>query len=275
MLLSTLSTRGSGSKMSVPPVVFLDTTALKFASERLIRGRVRATTANWGGQKVQIDVTQFVEHYPNAGVDGRLARELERLAFIAHLARKSRVRLTTHFEALWEYFGLPKIDDPRGRFYGAPIENAPNPFEYGRTVASGLMRRVDFQFDFLKGISNARFRQLTVAVGANPKSKRYKNQLLDAFLLLCAESANANYFLTLDFKLMRHVAGHRTWPPRVTLVTPRELVNALSRSGHARVRDTLSFARHMIEERSNPSDHLYEQLVKLGKRLEKRGMFDG
>jgi len=255
------------------PIIFLDTSALKFASERLIRGRVVPATAKWGGHEVRINVTQFVERYPNSKVDVKLAAEIRKLPFIAHLARVGRIRLTTHFETLWEFFGLPKTDDPRGRFYGAPIERAPDPFIYGRVVAGGTAKSVDHQFEFLRFVRHPRYDQLKTAVGASVASGRYRNQLLDAFHLLCAEAAQADYFLTLDFKLMRHVAGHRRWPPSVQLVRPSSLAMILMRRGNARVRDSLTFARHLARERSNPSDHPFEELVRLGKQLERSGRF--
>jgi len=259
-----------------PPLIFLDTSVLKHSADRLIRGRIHKMTRMWGDMPVTMDVTQFVEDYPNARVHRTLADELRYLPFIADLAKTRRVRLTTHQEVKLEFWGLPKTDAPRGIFYGAPIERGSDPFSYGRYIAGwSAIAKSDPQFDFVKGITHSRFQQLQQAVGTQANSSHYKNQLLDAFHILCAETVSAEFFLTTDLKLIRHVSRHRRYPPICRVVSPAQLVRALIVDGHLQLRDVLQFVIRTIRARRRPpSDSPLEELVALGKRLEKGGHFD-
>jgi hypothetical protein len=252
-----------------PPLIFLDTSALKLAADRQVRGIQRRSTVRWGPHDVDMDWVQFVEVNPNANVYAGQRQHISALPMIAHLADRNRVRLTTHMEVLWELDRLPKHRDVRGRFYGVAIEDAPDPFEYSRVIASGLPPKRDWQMDFLVGLRESRFEQLKVAVGANPGSARYRNQLLDAFHIRCAEGAGAHYFLTLDEKLVRHVAGHRRAPPLCRVITPTSLRAELVSCGALRLRDRLAFHRFRREMRRRSTDP-YSQLVDLGARMMRR-----
>lgn len=259
------------------PLVFLDTSVLKHSADRLIRGRVHKKTVKWGDMAVTMDVTQSVEVYPNARVSPTLAEEVRFLPLIADLAKTGRIRLTTHFEVDWEFGGLPNTDDPRGRLYGAPVERGPDPFPYSRIVAGWQESSAgrDLQFEFVRGIRFPRFLELKRAVGANETSRHYKNQLLDAFHILCAEAATADFFLTTDMKLVRHVSGHKSHPPSCNVLTPARLVKALIARRALRLRDVAYyFIRTIKGRRRPPSDSAAEELVALGKRLERQGYFD-
>ena len=258
------------------PLIFLDTSVLKHSADRLIRGRNHKVTRMWGDKPVTLNVTQFVEVYPNARVHRTLADELRYLPFVADLAMTGRVRLTTHQEVMFEFWGLPKTDDPRGRFYGAPIELGPDPFPYGRLIAGwSAIAKNDPQFDFVKGITHPRFQQLQQAVGTHANSNHYKNQMLDAFHILCAETSGAEFFLTTDLKLIRHVSQHKRYLPTCRVVSPAQLVRALIADRHLRLRDILQFViRTMRARHRPPSDSPIEELVALGKRLEKGGHFN-
>jgi hypothetical protein len=259
-----------------PPVVFLDTSVLKHSADRLIRGRSRKVTRYWGETPVTMDVTQFVEVYPNARVRGPLIEEFRFLPLIADLAKTARVRLVTHAEVRAEFWRLPKTDDPRGQFYGAPIEWGPDPLTYGRIMAGwSAIHKTDPQLDFVKGITHPRFQELRLATGANPDSGTYRNQLLDAFHIWCAEAASAKYFLTTDLKLVRLISRHKSHPPACRVVTPAQLIKALIANRDIRVRDAVRFVIRSIRARRHPeSNDPSEQLLALGKRLEKDGYFD-
>jgi hypothetical protein len=259
-----------------PPLIFLDTSVLKHSADRLIRGRKCKVTRQWGDIPVSVDVTQFVEVYPNARVKGPLTQEFPYLPLIADLAKTGRVRLVSHAEVRMELWGLPKTDDPRGLFHGAPIEWGPNPLEYGRVVAGwSAIQRTDPQLDFLKGITHLRFQELKVATGANPGSGKYKNQLLDAFHIWCAEEASAKYFLTTDLKLVRLISQHKAHPPSCRVITPSQLARSLITHRELRVRDAVRFVFRSIRARRHPpSNDPTEQLLALGKQLEKGGYYD-
>lgn len=236
----------------VTPLVFLDTTVLKFSAEGLVQKVVHPQLVDWGGRQAQVMLTQFVDYFPNDRLSPKFAKEVQQLPFIAHLARRGRIRVITHREVMIEFFGLPKTDDPRGFFCGAPIEDAPDPFPYDRLVAGGGCSTADHQYNFVRSIRHPRYDQLKRAAGAQPGSGKYKNQLLDAFHLLCAESAKADYFLAADRVLIRHVASHRSTKVAVALMEPTVIVKEFVRTGVARVSDILSFARHVWREHRSP-----------------------
>jgi hypothetical protein len=130
----TSAANSSNRTNTDPDLIFLDTSVLKHAADRLIRGRVHRVNRRWGTTKVTADVMQYVEIYPNAAVPQHFAFELRWLPFIAHLAKVGRLHLTTHHEVLQEFWSLPETDDPRGLFYGAPVARAPDPFQYSRLL---------------------------------------------------------------------------------------------------------------------------------------------
>ena len=114
----------SNNSTREPPLVFVDTSVLKHSADRLIRGRSRKVTRYWGDTSVTMDVTQFVEVYPNARVKRPLIEELPMLPLIADLAKTGRVRLVTHTEARAEFWRLPKTDDCLGDFTARPSNGA-------------------------------------------------------------------------------------------------------------------------------------------------------
>lgn len=266
--------------MRRPPRVFLDTSALKHAAERLIRARKRPVTTQWGNTRVTVDVAQFVEWYPAANVNETLRAEISRLPLIAYLAKRGRIRLCTSHDVLQEFWELPKTDDPRGRFCGAPIEHLSDLFEYPRVYAyHGLpwVKRKSLkeqQMDFLASLSHPRFEQLKVAVGASAQASNYRNQLLDAYHIQSAEAAGCDYFLAIDLKLIRHISRHRRFPPTVSVVSPTMLQDRLIRSRHLRLGDVFGLLRDRWKSRKRPSDSPLEDLVALGERLEKKGYYD-
>lgn len=83
------------------------------------------------------------------------------------------------------------MDSPRGQFYGAEVSWVSNPFEYGRICQDGSRR--DWQFEFMCSLQHPLFLELEGAVNAREASKHYRNELMDAFHILCAESCRADY----------------------------------------------------------------------------------
>jgi hypothetical protein len=101
------------------------------------------------------------------------------------------------------------------------------PFQYGRVVVDGTRR--DHQYEFLRSVKHARFTELQRSCGAYQGADKpmQRNQLLDAFHVLCAESASATYFLTLDDKLIRALMSGSPRKTSVTLTTPKRLLVGL------------------------------------------------
>lgn len=216
----------------VPPKVFLDTNALKYAAARLIRASRYPKIFKWGDTEATIPVTRWYEDYPNEKLPWRQRLETVVLPFFAWLAANDRLHLLGNTEVNIEFWRLPKTDDPRGLFYGAPIDWVETPITYNRIIAGGFQTAREHQLTFLAGLRHERFLQLQKATGAyQGAQKKNANQLLDAFHIWCAEGASADFFLTLDHKLLRHLAQHRRYPPKMECVSPRQLVMALQKRG--------------------------------------------
>jgi hypothetical protein len=210
------------------PRVFIDTNVLKFSATELTRLRPRVARDNWGGKEIEIVVHDIVSVNPNDLItNASLKSEADLLPQLAELGTRGSVKYFMHFETKMESWGLRNMDSAGGPFYGAPIELVEGPFKYGRIVGGGGVKPRQRQFQFLKSLRYPRFTELQRLTGAyQGKLDPNRNQLLDAFHLWCAEHAQVDYFLTLDFKLIDVMNRSRS-RYSVRLVRPSELLSAL------------------------------------------------
>jgi predicted nucleic acid-binding protein len=148
------------------------------------------------------------------------------LRFIAALAKEQKIRLLIHQEVIFELMGLPRANGGQ-RFYDAPIEEIDGPFQYSRIAFDHTKH--DYQYEFLSKVDHPRFKELQRACGAYQGEHKplNRNQLLDAFHVLCAESASADYFVTMDGALARVLQDGYEKKTTVNLVAPKELLIAL------------------------------------------------
>ena len=120
------------------------------------------------------------------------------------------------------------MDSRTGKFYGAPVEQVEAPVKYGRVIIGGNQDAKEMQFNFLSRLNHKRFTELQKLTGAyQGPGKLNRNQLLDAFHIWCAEHNECEFFLTLDFKLIRIVTNNRSYNSTVKLVRPSELLNSI------------------------------------------------
>lgn len=216
--------------MRSPPSIFLDTNVLKASVDSQLVLVPEPQKINWGGRELEIEVHRPV--YVNQNTKYLAQGNHERfedtvaLRFIAALAKDNKIRLISHLEVTIELMGLPRAAGGE-RFYGAPIEQVTGPFKYDRTVFDGTDR--DYQYEFLSAVEHPRFKELQSVCGAYQGANRplHRNQLLDAFHILCAESASATHFLTLDNKLIRALTNQPRRQTSVTPITPKRLLVTL------------------------------------------------
>ena len=213
--------------MHSAPSVFLDTNVLKASVDTRLVFVPEPQKLDWGGREFDVEVHRPVSVNQNTKYLAQGKRErfedTVALRFIAALAKEGKVRLLMHQEVLFELMGLPRVvGGPK--FYDAPIQNVEGPFQYSRIGFDGTGR--DYQYEFLCGVKHARFTELQRACGAYQGADKplQRNQLLDAFHILCAESASATYFLTLDDKLIRVLMSRAPRKTSVTLGTPKRLL---------------------------------------------------
>ena len=208
--------------------VYLDTTVLKFSATELPRMQPRNTSINWGGKTFDVTVHDFIEVNPNDSISNvELKAEADVLPHLADLGKLGVIEYIMCNETLWESWGLPNMDSKSGEFYGAPINTGQAPLEYGRIVAGGDTASRKRQYDFLCSIIHPRFLELQKMTGAYQGNQPLNhNQLLDAFHLWSAEHNDCEFFLTLDFKVIR-VLGLSPNKSRVRAVRPSELISLL------------------------------------------------
>lgn len=267
------------------PRIFLETSALKFASERILRRYRVPKVVRWGNTDVTIPMARWYEEYPNQRLGRRQWRqilEISCLPSLAWMARRGRVELLCTTDVTIELRGLPKTDDPRGLFYGAPITWVKAP---AYTVGTGLLDRLltaggtrrhmtaqERQLEFFGRIKRQRFLELQKATGAYQGAGKppNSNQLWDAFHVWSAESAEADYFLTLDIGLLRHLERHRRFPPAVPCLRPVALLRRLEKDGAYTWRDWPGLFGSGMRQIINPrTTHPLEELVALTRALDR------
>ena len=207
------------------PKVYLDTTILKASTTALRRLLPRKQTLYWGGNVHEVTVYDIGTVNPNASLMGEIKTEVELLPMLAEFGKQGTVRYFINTETEFESWGLPKmLGNTTGRFYGTPIGSAASLVQYSRVMIGYYTQDPkEMQFDFLSGLDYKRFKELQRMTGAyQGPGKLHQNQLLDAFNIWCAEHNGCDFFLTLDFKLIRVVASSHK--QTIRLVKPSELL---------------------------------------------------
>lgn len=211
------------------PKVYVDTNIFKFSATALPRLKPRMQTINWGDIEQEVVVHDFVDINPNDSIKNtELKSETEILPELADIGKQGLVRYLIQMEAELEGWGIPNMDSKSGLFYGAPLEHIEAPIIYSRVIAGGFGHPKDMQYEFLSGLKHKRFTELQKITGAYQGEREVnRNQLLDAFHLWCAEHSGCDYFLTMDFKLIRVISNNRSSNLSVKLVRPSELLSAI------------------------------------------------
>jgi hypothetical protein len=173
-------------------------------------------------------VHDLINFNPNTRIrDPKLKMEADLVEQVAQVVKDGKLKAVMQMEAEFESWGLPNMMGG-GRFYGAPLEFVDAPIKYSRILLGAGFDAEDLQSRFLAGIKHRRFIELQKVTGAfQGRGKHCLNQLLDAFHIWCAEHNSCDYFLTLDFRLVRMVSGHKLRPTSPILVRPSELLAAI------------------------------------------------
>lgn len=206
-------------------IVYLDTSALKYAARRRDVFIPTEEEINWGGTVTRAVVSWPATWLSNAHLASEQRTEVDLLPRIGELAKRGSLELIINFETLLESWGLPKMMNQEGQFFGAPIRKIEGPFRYARIQAGSGSKS---QVEWMRTIEHQRFKDLQVACGAFQGETVAENELKDAFHIWCAESAGAMYFLTCERKLVTQVRNHRRFPPKVEVVRPSELIKRMN-----------------------------------------------
>ncbi|MBU1223277.1 MAG: hypothetical protein KKA22_00275 [Gammaproteobacteria bacterium] len=216
--------------MTAAPSIFLDTNILKASVDSRLALLPRHEKITWGDRDFEIEVHSPVRVNQNtkflAQGNHERFQDTVALRYIAAFAKERKIALLTHEEVIFELMGLPRATGGK-MFYGAPISKVPGPIQYSRIIFDGSGE--DHQYEFLCQIQHPRFKELQRICGAYQGIGKppHRNQLLDAFHILCAEHASASYFVTLDNKLIRMLTKRQTPVTAVTPITPKQLLITL------------------------------------------------
>ncbi len=216
------------------PKVLIDTNVLKFsATGPLMFIPVNRKTTNLYGRVVAVQASEIGYQNRNEKIEGSdLKKEVDLLLQISELAKSGGVQIFLNRETMFESTGLPAMESPSGKFFGAPINDAAAPIRYARTLMSPAISSNELTLNFLKGIKDTRFLELQKVTGAyQGKDKFNLNQLLDAFYIWCAEHNHCDYMLTLDFKLIKMARNNPKHSMKVKVVKPSELLAATENFG--------------------------------------------
>ena len=210
--------------------VYIDANVFKFSATALFRLFPRTQLVEFAdGHVITHDYYEPRYVNPNEKIkDGNLRHEADLLESVATLIKAGWLDAVTHIETHFETWGLRNIDSWTGRFYHAPIESVNGPIRGGRMLLASGRDPTQMQRSYLSKIKHPRFIAIQKITGAYQGLGRYSwNQLMDAFALWCAEYNQCDYFLTLDFKLIRQVKRSGDFMRKPSLVRPSDLLQRI------------------------------------------------
>lgn len=212
--------------------IFLDTNILKASIVSRTVLMPRGLRPSLNGEKSNGIVYGIVNICPHDKIqDKELYNEIKLLPQIANMAKRKEVELCTQMEAIIELFGLPRTYGGHKTYFDdVEIKKINAPIEYSRALFLGGISPKDSQFEFLEDIDDKRFKELQRATGAyQGENNLNRNQLLDAFHIWCAEHNGCDFYLTLDFKLMKHLNNQSKYKIETKLFRPSELLKEVRR----------------------------------------------
>jgi hypothetical protein len=149
-----------------------------------------------------------------------LQYEINALPRIAELARMGRFELCINTEVDFELAWLPPVIPELSVFNGLCLRRIPDPFFYGRIVASPYLackELDDLRQKIFAARFDERFNKIKQAAGGNKNA--------DAFHILSAERAGVEYFVTADKRLINSLRNQRRVQLGVKVVFPSELLH--------------------------------------------------
>jgi hypothetical protein len=155
-----------------------------------------------------------------------MRKDIIALVYLASLGIDGDLLFKTSIGVQIELMGLPKISGPSQPFFGCPFSVVKLPFQYRRNLFGGEKSHKEWTQEFLDSICQERFLEICRFTGAFQGSNKplQRNQAQDALHIWTAEHCNSEYFLTLDYKLLKMLRKNHSEKIDTTPITPSELL---------------------------------------------------
>ncbi len=205
--------------------VFVDTSIARYADRSREVWRKEKQTVRWGPSLQEIEIVRphterpleklQTEEHAQTYADALLIEQVEALA------QAKLIRLCWHFETHWEFVRNKAIGIPAPPILEL-IEKANCPIYYSRMIVSPFDNE-DKQLEFLRRLNHPDFETWKKLVGAQPGTKRERNQLMDAWHLWSADHNHCEYFLTMDYRLISSIHSRKHERP-LRVVAPAQFL---------------------------------------------------
>lgn len=214
-------------RQSEKPQVFVDTNILKCAARTKRVRLAHRQRVEWGEIVEHFDVYRpYIHRSIHRMRNTAQRRDAFFISLIAYLGIKGHAVFWTHHEVLIETLNLPGMANIYGLFYGCPLEKISNPEgKRERIIAGGGKTFDEHTLDYLSEIKCTRFREICKYTGAFQGKNRPMNvnQALDAYHIWCADTFGMDYFLTIDYKLIRHVRNNKNAKFCFDFINPKDM----------------------------------------------------
>jgi hypothetical protein len=211
---------------SITPAAYIDANIFKFAATALVRLFPRKQVIHYDGQTTEHRYFESRFVNPNDRISNpKLMAEVRLIETVANQVKAGRLKAVADLETHFETWGFPNMDSVHRRFYGAPVGPAPPPIHVDRFLFCAGEDPLILQRNFLRDIRYPRFLELQkVTGGYQGKGRHNWNQVIDAYALWCAEHNQCDYFLTLDFRLIRIWENAHIGASTIKLMIPSQLL---------------------------------------------------
>jgi hypothetical protein len=208
--------------------IFVDTSIARFADRKREVWLKQKETIRWGKGLQEVEIARPHTFYPleklNNEQDAHTYADALLIEKVEDLARAKLITLCWHFETHWEFIRNKTLGIPAPAILDL-IEKANCPIYYGRPLTSPFHDNTDEQLEFLRRLKLSEYEKWKKLVGgAEPNTKRERNQLMDAWHLWSADHNHCEYFLTMDYTLIRSV-GSRKNDSKLRVVAPTQFLD--------------------------------------------------
>ncbi|NBB70454.1 MAG: hypothetical protein GVY33_09035 [Alphaproteobacteria bacterium] len=216
------------------PHIFLDTNIFKFAARKKKVRVPHRERVEWGEIVEDIDVYRpYVHNSIHRIRDKKQRMDALYIPMLAFSGIQGHAIFWTHNEVNIEMSGIPGMSNIHGLFYNCPINRLPSPEGERYRIIAGENKTLDeHTLDYLSNIEHKRYKEIAKFTGGfqGKSRKMNRNQALDAYHLWCAERSQMDYFVTMDYKLIKIIKNNKKANFQFEIVNPKILFEQIIKS---------------------------------------------